>query len=578
MPTDSAAVAPPSRLARAGYHVGRAIGWVDVHTARIPPWAVLPPLAVAGWLVAVGVASKAVHTGWLYHLGGDERWTYTTGWLLAHGLIPVAPGGYLYSLLLAPVAAAAGPSLLSGVRAAIVLNVALLGTIALFTIYALAKAIAGRRYAYLVTAAWVAAPLIVIPYFLLDYHRRYFGFQLPADLGLTTATAYPAMVAVTLSAYFAFRAISTGEELDGLTAGLAAGLAIAVKTGNAAFLPAPVLALAVARRPRALLMFGAGLVPALVCLGLWKLRGNGEIFSSGHFVHFSWHHFQHNLDGFREFTWSRRITEWAVVAGVIGIARRSIPGAVLIAGWLASYMFFKGGSGADFYGGTFFRSMAPAFPAAFLLVMALPLLVPILGGRLARYGTVRTWPQTQRSRRWVLGVCTFLAVAPLVPILAFSRQHGANAAVTLDGAALVPVGTFGLAATVHDGTVTLAWKRQGAGGARVAYGVIRSRADVACAHAGGAARCYLPPVHAKTWVPQYTDTPPAGRWTYRVVVLSGTPPPASEPVEVSSPVTVKTRVTAPPHRSVTRAARAAARGSCSGRRASRSPSSSAAGR
>ena len=202
-------------------------------------------------------------------------------------------------------------------------------------------------------------------------------------------------------------------------------------------------------------------MPALVCLGLWKLRGNGEIFSSGHFVHFSWHHFQHNLDGFREFTWSRRITEWAVVAGVIGIARRSIPGAVLIAGWLASYMFFKGGSGADFYGGTFFRSMAPAFPAAFLLVMALPLLVPILGGRLARYGTVRTWPQTQRSRRWVLGVCAFLAVAPLVPILAFSRQHGANAAVTLDGAALVPVGTFGLAATVHDGTVALAWKRQG---------------------------------------------------------------------------------------------------------------------
>jgi hypothetical protein len=111
--------------------------------------------------------------------------------------------------------------------------------------------------------------------------------------------------------------------------------------------------------------------------------------------------------------------------------------------------------------------------------------------------------------------------------------------VTLDGAALVPVGTFGLAATVHHGTVTLAWKRQGAGGARVAYGVIRSRADVPCAYAGGAARCYLPAVHAKTWVPQYADTPPAGRWTYRVVVLSGTPPPASEPVEVSSPVTVK---------------------------------------
>jgi hypothetical protein len=504
--------------------VGRAIGWVDVHTARIPPWAVLPPLAVAGWLVVVGVASKVVHTGWLYHLGGDERTTYTTAWLLAHGLIPVAPGAYLYSMLLAPVAAAAGPSLLSGARPAIVLNVAVLGTIALLTVYALAKAVAGRRYAYLVTAAWVAAPLIVIPYFLLDYHRRFFGFQLPAVLGLTTATAYPAMVAVTVSAYFAFRALSGGDELDALTAGLAAGLAIAVKTGNAAFLLAPVLALAVARRPRALLLFGAGVVPALVCLGLWKLRANGEVFSSGNIVHFSWHHFQHNLDGFREFTWSRRITEWAVVAGAIGLARRSIPGAVLIGGWLASYLFFKGGSGADFYGGTFFRSMAPAFPAAFLLVMSLPLLVPILGGRLARYGSVHTWPQSQRSRRVVLGVCAFLAVAPLVPILAFSRDHGANSAVTADGTALVPINAFDVHASVEGQRVTLTWRRRSASGARIAYQVLRAEAVV-----------------GKTWVPRFIDSPGSGRWTYRIVVLSGTPPPAADPIEVSRPAAVTVR-------------------------------------
>ncbi len=532
--------ADTSPLGLASRRVGRWIGWVDVRTARIPPWAVLPPLAVAGWLVAVGVGGKSVHTGWLYHLGGDERWTYTSAWLLAHGLIPVAPGAYLYSLLLAPVAGAAGPSLLSGVRAAIVLNVAVLGTIALLTVYALAKAIAGRRYAYLVTAAWVAAPLIVIPYFLLDYHRRYFGLQLPADLGLTTATAYPAMVAVTVSAYFAFRALSTGDELDGLTAGLAAGLAIAVKTGNAAFLPAPLLALAVARRPRALLMFCAGLVPALVCLGLWKLRGNGEVFSSGHLVHFSWHHFQRNLDGFREFTWSRRITEWAVVAGVIGIARRSVPGAVLIGGWLASYLFFKGGSGADFYGGTFFRSMAPAFPAAFLLVTALPLLVPILGGRLARYGTVRTWPQTQRSRRVVLGVCAFLAVAPLVPILAFGRQHGANAAVTADGTALVPIDTFDLHASVRRQDVTLSWRRRSASGARIVYEVIRAPA-LANLGPPGAQEPLLAHVVGRTSVTRFSDIPGPGKWSYRVVVLSGVPPPASDPIEASRPAMVTVR-------------------------------------
>jgi hypothetical protein len=445
-------------------------------------------------------------------------------------------------MLLAPVAAVAGPSLLSGVRAAIVLNVAVLGTIALFTVYALAKAIAGRRYAYLVTAAWVVAPLIVIPYFLLDYHRRFFGFQLPADLGLTTATAYPAMVAVAVSAYFAFRALSTGDELDGLTAGLAAGLAIAVKTGNAAFLPAPVLALAVARRPRALLLFGAGLVPALVCLGLWKLRANGEIFSSGHFVHFSWHHFQHNLDGFREFTWSRRITEWAVVAGAIGLARRSIPGAVLIGGWLASYLFFKGGSGADFYGGTFFRSMAPAFPAAFLLVMALPLLVPILGGRLARFGSVHTWPQTRRSRRVVLGVCAFLAVAPLVPILAFDKDRD-HAAFTADRSNLVPLNAFLVRARVDGGNVALTWPRRGAGGARVAYEIIRGQeAPTHLALNPVPREPALPArVIGPVWVSRLNDLPGPGDWTYRVIVVSGTPPPASDPIEVSRPAAVTVR-------------------------------------
>src|SRR5205085_897031 len=82
-------------------------------------------------------------------------------------------------------------------------------------------------------------------------------------------------------------------------------------------------------------------------------------------------------------------------------------------------------AGADFYGGTFFRSLAPAFPAAFLLAAALPLLVPILGGRLAAHGTVRTWPQSERSRAAVLALCAFLAVAPLIPILAFSHQEGA---------------------------------------------------------------------------------------------------------------------------------------------------------
>ena len=390
----------------------------------------LGPLLVASWAVTAGVAHAAVHTGWLFHLGGDERWVYTTAWLLAHGLIPHAAVAYGYPLLLAPVAAIAGPSMLAGVRGAIVLDVAIGGTIALLCVYALAKAIAGRRYAYVVTALWVVAPVAVIPYFLRDYHRRYVGFQLPADLGLTTATAFPSMVALLVSAYFAFRALSGGEELDALTAGLAAGLALAVKTGNAAFLPAPLLALAIARRPRALVAFGLGLVPVLLCLGLWKLRSTGSFVEWRNPTHFSWHLLQRNLDGFREFTWSRRMTEWAVVAGAIGLARRSVPAAVMVGGWLASFMLLRGASSADFYGGTFFRSLAPAFPAAFLLVMSLPLLIPVAGRRLAAAGDLRTWPRSPRSRRVVLGICAFLAIAPACRSSPSAASEGASAATT----------------------------------------------------------------------------------------------------------------------------------------------------
>ena len=54
-------------------------------------------------------------------------------------------------------------------------------------------------------------------------------------------------------------------------------------------------------------------------------------------------------------------------------------------------------------------------------------------------------------------------------------------------------------------------------------------------------RCALPPVIAKTRVLRYADTPSAGRWIYRLAVLSGTPPPVSDPIEVSCPVTVRTR-------------------------------------
>ncbi|HEX4520331.1 MAG TPA: hypothetical protein VH063_12190 [Gaiellaceae bacterium] len=560
----ASAEAPLTRVARVAEGTGRLLGRLDALTARIRPWMVLVPLAILGYGVAAWVGSKAVHTGWLYYNGGDGTWYYTTAWMLGHGLIPISSIGYGYPLLIAPLARIGGPNILSGLPYAIFFNVVVLGPIALVCMYGLAKAIAGRRFAYIASALWVIGPVIAIPYFLARYHRPYVGLQLPADLGLTTLGDFPSMVAVLVAAYFAFRALTSGDDLDALTAGLAAGLALAVKPANAAFLPAPALALIVARRPRALLVFTAGLVPSVICLTLWKYRGLGYIplfhghqvaladgpgppqlvggLDVGQYLHGSWQHLQHNLDGFREFTWSRRLVEWTVVAGLIGLFRRSVPVAVLIGGWLASYMLIKGTSVANFYGGSFFRYLAPAIPAAFLLVLSIPFLIPILGRRLATHGDMVTWPVSRRSRRTAAGFCAFLAIAPIVPILAFSQQAGASTADFFTSSFLMPANTFPLAATVHGPAVTLSWPSQSARGAVVRYGILRLRRDpLACERpSGGSMTCGLPPggLIARTHKTTFTDLPRPGPWVYRVEVIASVPAPSGDLVLLSRPATV----------------------------------------
>jgi hypothetical protein len=560
-----AARTPPTRVARVAEAAGRALGRLDLLTARIRPWMVLVPLAVLGYGVAAWVGSKAVHTGWLYYNSGDGTWYYTTAWMLAHGLIPVTAIGYGYPLVLAPFARIGGPNVLSGLPYAIFFNVIVLGPIALCCVYGLAKALAGRRFAYLASALWVIAPVIAIPYFLPKYHRPYVGLQLPADLGLTTLADFPSMVCVLLSAYFAFRALTSGDDLDAVTSGLAAGLALAVKPANAVFLPAPALALLVARRPRALLLFAGGLVPSLICLSLWKYRGLGYLplfhgnqaaladgpgkpqlvggLDVGQYLHrLSWSTLQQNLDGFREFTWSRRLVEWAVVAGLIGLVRRSVPAALLIGGWLASYLVLKGATVASVYNASFFRYMAPAFPAAFLLVLSIPFLIPVAGRRLAGYGDVATWPVTRRSRRIVTGLCAFLAIAPIVPILAFSQEAGASTADFFANSQLMPANTFPLHAGVHGGSVTLRWPPQSSHGSRVRYAVVRGSQDpLFCSRPPGGAESCGVATGGTIGMPHkttFTDDPPTGTYTYRIEVIASVPPPSSDLILLSRPATV----------------------------------------
>ena len=244
---------------------------------RIPPWAALGAIMVVGWGIAVAAGRIAGHDGWLYYHGGDGTWYYTTAWVLGNGHIPTAGIGFGYPLLIAPIAGIAGSNLLDGIPAIVIFNQLVLAPIALVSIYGITRMFASRLYGYVVSLLWVLAPVVVIHYFLADYHSRYVDLTLPSAIGLTGLGDYPSMVVLLVAAYFLLRAVATAATLDAVAAGLAAGLALAVKPANALFLPAVLVALAVARRPRVLAIVALSLIPSLLGLAMWKYRGLGGL-------------------------------------------------------------------------------------------------------------------------------------------------------------------------------------------------------------------------------------------------------------------------------------------------------------
>jgi len=378
-----------------------------------------------------------------------------------------------------------------------------------------------------------------------------------------------------VAAYFSYRALSSPRGLDALSAGLATGLAIAIKPANALFVPAPFLALAVARRPRQAALVAAGIVPSLLGLALWKYRGLGDLpaFSSqpvaiaagvgagvppldsfslnfAHYLHFSWAHYKANLDGLREFGWSKRLVEWLAFAGLIGLARRSLAGAVLVGVWFFSYLFVKGGNAnVSFDGGTVFTHILPAIPAYILLAACTVFLIPIYGRRKLPIAATTSWPRSERSRRGAFALLAFLAVVP-IGVVALLPPLTQPAAADLEAADLyIPANQFPLSAHLTGGTVRVSWPAQQTGGGRASYFVFRTPGpdSFACA----------PVAHAASECPfdqgvtsivrrgetSFRDHPGRGTWTYRVALAAigmGAPVEAS-PLLLSSPATVTIR-------------------------------------
>lgn len=537
MPAERVGAAEPGRaggfagLRAAGGHAGHL---VTVLASR--PRLVLPGLVVAHWLFVLAFALTVRHNGWLYYQGGDQIWYSTTGWLLGHGDLPITRVGYAWSVILAPIQLLFGPAFVPALPAVILLNVLVLGPLALFAVYGIANRLAGRLFALWASALWVAGPYLTIDLWRQDYHERFVEQFLPQALGLGALADYPSMVLLLCASYFVVRALQPHSRWhDPALAGLLTGLAMGMKPANALFLAGPVLAFALARSVRPLLVLGAAIAPALLTLALWKQRGLGDLplfaheelrlaagsvvgveVDLGKYIDVDFGQLRIAGAELREWFWSARLLEWAPIAGVVAIARRSMPVAALLAGWFGAFLVVKGTSPfATVSSGSFFRMLMPAYPAYFLLAVSIPLLVPRLAGTLAsRFPAV---PEARFGRRAVFVAAAVLAAVPLAVTLLARPTNGPEEAIVVRGI-LTPVDDLGLQVRADGEARDLTWETPH-GDSDVFYRVFRSKddgADTSCEGAG-AQECELEMVTlGTTRSGRWRDPSPPENATYRV--------------------------------------------------------------
>jgi hypothetical protein len=504
------------------------------------PWIVLVPLALLQWVLLLRLARSVKHNGWLYYNDGGETFVHSTAWSLAHGHIPPAAIGYGWPLLTAPIAGIAGTNVLSALPALVLLQTFVLLPIALLCMYGIGSRIGGRAIGYIAAVGWVVLPHLADRLFIVGFHGTYFEQFLPQALGLTVTTAFPSTVCVLVAAYFAVTSIDSRETPHAVLAGVFAGFAVAIDPANALFLLAPAAGYAVARVWRPALAFGLAALPATATLLLWKHRGLGHVPHVDADVDF------HRLElirlDLRTYFYSDRLIEIPFLAGVIAIARRSWAKSALVAVWFLAYVLVRGSSElANVPTGSVFLLLMPVFPAFVLACAALPLLVPRLADRL-----------------------------PVAAFLAYARATGAPASrlPSWPSRRSSSLPRFRLrrrrsSCSTRTGTRLLRWTKafgralrraaqasRSRGRRRIrtrtsTTNVYRSRADgssrLRCATGGGAANCVLRMKHVSSAKERsYTETPPAGRWTYRVAGAANSvdEPTGDDVLLVSPPVDV----------------------------------------
>jgi hypothetical protein len=546
----------------------RIAGAADL-VESLPVPRVLAALVGLAWLTVLATALVVRHSGWIYYQGGDQLWYYTLGWLLGHGQLTQTQVGYGWSVILAPISRFAGPNLVSALPAIVLLNVLVLLPAALAALYGIAARIGGRLFGYWAVLLWIVLPFIGVLYTNTGYHQRYTELLLPQAFGLTAMADFPATVAVVVSIYFCVKGIyeQRPQLLDGAAAGVAAGIAIAIKPSTVLFLAGPVFALAYARRFEIAGVMLAGLAPAVLTLTVWKARGLGNVPLLSHDSprpagglaalaglnvtkytdQLHWDRFVNNLDLIREHFWSGRLVQWLLIAGLIGLARASRPAAVLVGGWFFLFAIVKASyQSASFEDGSLFRILMPTYPAFVLLLASLPLLLPHAPSKLRRWrqGIAEPLPLTRLGL--IAAVVLVSAVLPLAAFAAARTQGGLDPALLNATGMPVPVNVdLGLEAAVRGRRVDLRWRAADPFGGPVFYRIWRDRHDgFTCPPVSGARLCKLVlPEIGTARVNTFVDRPQRGRWVYRIALAAnwlddvayGDPYLVSRPVAVTVP-------------------------------------------
>jgi hypothetical protein len=512
------------------------------------PAPVLVALIDIQWICALAFALTVRHNGWLYgwrrYQGGDDVAYHSLAWIIGGGHLPYAPIGFAWSFVLAPLAAVGGPLLVHALPGVVLFQAMVVAPIGTLCMYGIAERIAGRVFAFWAALLWVVIPFAAIPFFVPAYHGQYVEQLLPHVFGLMYQGDFPSMIAVLVSVYFLVRALDTAAITDAALAGLAAGFAVGVKPANLLFLPAPFAALLVGRRWRETVPFAIALVPALVTLVIWKQRGLGylpafaapSVASAGsvdlhvplgaatdplsRYVRIDLHKLHENAVQLREYFYSVPLLEWTPIAGLIAVARRSAPIAVLLGTWLGLYVFVKGSSDSAtvYYSGTFFRLLLPAFPAYLLLAAAVPLLVPALGRRV---DSVRARRLGRRTQVAAAVVALALTVPALVLAATLPRAPADKLAYYPPENNFVPISKeLTVTPTRRGNAVVLRWSRTDAKGLRTRFRILRSPASQDC-DPSDRRKCVLS-MKDLGWTRRtaWQVKGPPGRWTFRVALAA----------------------------------------------------------